>query len=408
MAKNQLTDAFCKIAPEGEHADGGGLVLRVRNDGSHKSWTLRKMIKGRRHMAGLGGYPSVSLADARKAAKAMAAQLTGNGPAEPVTVAPESEPTPKRSIMQDLVRRAVPTPPTGPTFAEMTTEALKLHGPALADEKQISQWLASLTNHAFPIIGDMAIADITPSNVMDVLEPIWLTKAEMATKVRQRMRRIFDYAIVKGHRLTANPVEPVTSALPRRSNLKQHQPSLPPEQVGSAIKTVQNSCADSATKLALEFVILTAARHGEVRKMTWAEVAGDVWVIPFEHMKMRRTHRVPLSGRAMEILAEARKFGDSESDSLVFPGENGTVINSDTFGHLLRRQEVECVPHGFRASFRTWAMEQPVSWAACERALAHKIGGSEVEAYARGDMLDERRGLMQAWADFIAEVEPTE
>ena len=417
MAKaKRLTNAFCKVAGDGEHADGGGLVLRVGNGGSQRSWILRKMVKGRRHLNGLGGFPQVSLADARKTAKAMSDQLTGNvKPArqpEPATVAvAEPETAPLRPIFADLaaISPAQQTAVAGRTFATVASETIEFHSAALSSDRQARDWRASLANHAYPIIGDKPIDEITSQDVLRVLKPIWHTKKETATRVKQRMHRVFDYAIVNGDRDKANPVNGIERGLGYRSNTSRNQPSLPYSEVAGAIHKIRTSRAFTSTKLAMEFIILTVARHGEVRKMTWADIDGDVWMAAEDHQKMRHrrrvNHRVPLSSRAMEILKEARQLGDCEPGSLVFPGKNGKGISEWTFLNLLKYQNIDCVPHGFRASFRTWGMEQVgVAWStdAMERALAHAVGNAEVEAYARSDMFEQRRKMMEDWATYLA------
>lgn len=403
MAKgNQLTDAFCRTAKDGTHNDGAGLLLLVGKGGSQKSWAVRIMVNGKAMKRGLGSYPTVTLAEARKAAKVKRDELKGKGnPTPEPVIAAEPPPDPRAEMIADLVGPSRYAPKqSGPTFREVAEDVIAFRRSSLTSERYAKKWPESLHKHVYPVIGDRPISEITGADVLAVLRPIWHEYPEASTRVKQRMGTIFDYAIANEYRHD-NPASAVDKALPKRPRLKHHHKALPFEDVPAAVKAIRQSTANTSTRLALEFVIVTAARSGEVRGMQWTEVDGDVWEIPAERMKMRRPHRVPLSDRALAILAEARQLGDGTG--LIFPGDKGKPLSDATFGKLLRGVGLDCVPHGFRASFRTWAMEQPgVSWAACERALAHNLGGQEVEAYARGDMLEERRDLMADWADFVA------
>ena len=415
--KNQLTDAQCRNASDGEHYDGGGLVLRVGNNGSQKSWALRVMVAGKRHNVGLGSYPAVSLAEARKAAKETRDALK-KGKALP---APKSEPDPvidpdQLAMMQALAQMGAytsaetiaaikgPEPPPAPTFREVAEQVIEFRRPTLTSDAYAKKWPESLQRHVYPAIGDKPIDAITGADVLAILRPIWIEFPEASTRVKQRMGTIFDYAIANEYRHD-NPATAVNKALPRRPRLKEHLKRLPYQEVPAAVAMIRQSGATQSTRLAFEFDILTVGRQGEVRKMTWAEVAGDVWNVPEENEKMRYArqvnHRVPLSDRAMAILAEARELGDGGPDSLIFPGDKGKPISDATFGKLLRVLEIDCVPHGFRSSFRDWAEEQTAyPHRAIETAMAHSVPGVE-GAYLRTDLFEQRQGLMQEWADYV-------
>ena len=380
-----LTDRAIRNASPGTHNDGNGLTLRV-GKGHKRSWVLRYTWDGKAANLGLGSYPIVGLKEAR----ALAAERRGE-------IAEGSKPTGARAAA--AANRPEPVKPAEPTFREIATQVIEFRRPSWSSERHATQWTESLTLHAFPVIGDMAINEIGSADILNVLTPIWNCKAETATRVKQRMESVFDHAIAAQMRVD-NPVSAVGKALPRRPRLKEHHPALPYGDVPAAVAAIRQSTAHVSTRLALEFVILTAARAGEVRGMEWHEVDGNVWTVPAARMKMRRPHRVPLSGRCTEILAEARELRNG--DGLVFPGGKGKPLSNMAFTMLLRRLGLDCVTHGFRASFRSWAMECTATpWAVCERALAHKLGGAEVEAYARGDLFDRRRELMAQWAAFI-------
>ena len=395
--KNRLTDKFCKTAPDGTHADGNGLNLRVGNGGRQRSWGLRVMVSGKARLLGLGSYPAVSLADARRAATAARTELKAGRPAERL---PDPEPV---AILAPV---AVATAPTSdcPTFRECAERVIALRAPNWSSERHATQWTESLTLHVYPLIGDTPVGSITSGDVMDVLEPIWNCKAETATRVKQRMGVVFDFAIAYGHR-PDNPAAAVGKALPRRPRQKQHHPAMAYADAPAFVSRLRESEVTETVALALEFLILTASRSAEVRGATLGEFDLDaaIWTVPATRMKMRHAHRVPLSNRAVEIVRWATRHTNGRPADLVFASRRtGRALSDMAFAMPLRRLETHAVPHGFRASFRSWAMECTATpWAVCERALAHKLGGSEVEAYARGDLLDQRRELMQAWADYI-------
>lgn len=378
---NALTAAKVRtLTTPGTYADGAGLTLRVEKSGS-KRWVQRMTVGGKQRNIGLGGYPAVGLKEARDAALD---NLTA--------IRQGLDPIAEKKAAREYAQR-----PSTPTFAQAAEQVIEMRRPTWSSDRHAKQWSESLHNHVYPLIGRKPVDEVTSADVLAVMTPIWNELPETATRVKQRMGVVFDWAIAAGLRID-NPASAVARALPRRPRLKEHHRALPYADVPSAVAAIRQSTAHDTTRLALEFVILCASRANEVRGMEWAEICGDVWTVPPSRMKGRQEHRVPLSGRCMEILAEAREFGNG--DGLVFPGGKGKLSNM-AFTELLRRLDIPAVTHGFRASFRSWCMEQPgVSWAACERALAHKLGGSEVEAYARGDLLKERRALMAAWAMF--------
>ena len=283
----------------------------------------------------------------------------------------------------------------------MAQEVIALRRPTWSSERHAKQWVESLTLHAYPVIGDKPMADIASADVLAMLAAIWNEKPETSTRVKQRTQIVFDYAVAAGLRAD-NPVTAVGKALPRRSRLKEHHKAVSYDGVPRAVVAIRQSTANMVTQLALEFIILTAARTGEVRGMTWDEIdlQGATWTVPASRMKMRRAHRVPLSGRALEILREAQELG---SGALVFPGTKGQTLSNMAFTMLLRRLEIDAVTHGFRSSFKDWCLsETSSSWAVSEAALAHNLGNSMESAYARTDLFDRRRVVMDQWAAYIA------
>ena len=391
IKRSALTAAKVRtLAKPGAYTDGNGLTLRVDGKGG-KRWVQRVSIGGKQRNIGLGGWPGVGLAEARKAA--MANQQAIRQGEDPIS---------KRQQAREDARR-----PAVPTFQQAAEQVIEERLPSWSSERHSKQWSESLRLHVYPTFGGKAVDVIATSDVKAVLTPIWTTKPETATRVRQRMETVFDTAIVEGWR-TDNPAsKSILKALPRRARLKQHHPALPYADVPLAIQLVRNSTADTATRLAFEFMVLCASRANEVRGMAWEEVDldGPTWTVPAARMKARREHRVPLSNLAVEILKEAWKLG---SDDYVFPSKRagGKPMSNMAFEMLMRRLDLDATPHGFRSSFRDWVIEQTATpWAVGEAVLAHNLGNSVESAYSRTDVFEKRRVLMQQWANFLAGVE---
>ena len=373
----------------GRHGDGDGLYLHVAPSGS-KSWVQRIVVDGRRRDIGLGPYPTVSLARARAIAHD-----------NRTAVAEGRDPVAEKREARETARRPAPSIPT---FAEAAAKVIELRRPTWSNAKHAAQWRSTLQTYAFPLIGNKVVDAITAADVLEALTPIWTTKPETASRVRQRMETVMDWAVAQGYRLDNPAGRSLLKVLPKTQRLKEHHRALPYAQVPGAVERVRESTADAPTKLAFEFLVLTAGRSGEVRAAEWGEIdwEADAWEIPAVRMKARRPHRVPLSGRAIEILREASRFGDGRD--LVFPAaRSGRAESAMTFTALLRRLGIPAVPHGFRSSFRDWVIEQTSTpWAVAEAALAHNVGNSTEAAYMRSDLFDQRRALMDAWADYVA------
>lgn len=361
--------------------DEHGLYLRVSPRGA-KSWIQRLTIRGRRTDNAVGHYPSMSLAEARAAAfERWKVAKAGGDP------------------------RTAKGKPASPTFAEAAEAVIALHEPTWRSPKSGPQWRASLQTYAYPLIGRLPVGEITPGHVMAVLQPIWGEKRETARRVKQRISAICRWAVAQGHRTDDPAGAVVDAALPRNGVERRHMPALPYAEVADCIARVKASArASASSKLALEFLILTAARSAEVRKATWDEmdVEGARWTVPAERMKANREHRVPLSGRALELLAEAKKLSDGSG--LVFPGARpGRSLSENTHAKLLRELGFDAVTHGFRSSFRDYAAEQThTPHAVMEAALAHTIKNKAEAAYARSDLFEKRCELMESWAQYLA------
>ncbi|MXY20398.1 MAG: DUF4102 domain-containing protein [Dehalococcoidia bacterium] len=380
-----LTAARAKaIRDPGKHRADKGLYLDVRSATS-KSWVQRITIFGRRRDIGLGSYPAISLAQARKQAAENRA-----------TVAEGRDPTVKE------VKVVIPT------FREAAYMAHETHLPRWKNPKHTKEWIRTLERHAFPVIGGKPIDSIGVVDVLGVLTPIWSKVPETARRVRQRMRTVFKWAMAHDF-IDLNPAgEAIEGALPpMRRIVNGHRKALPYQQVPDAILKIRSSEAWPATKLAFEFLILTACRSGEVRSAMWSEidVGARLWTIPAERMKARKEHRVPLSASALTLLESAREFRDSTG--LVFPSPQGKMLSDNALSLRARKDKLGAVPHGFRSSFRDWAAEcTSASHAAMELSLAHSVGSEVERSYARSDLLEQRRELMEAWGDYICSSDP--
>ena len=290
-----------------------------------------------------------------------------------------------------------------PTFEAAVEKVVALHAEAWKDGgKTALLWRSTLREYAYPHIGSTRVDQITTSDVMAVLVPIWTRKHETARKVRRRIGTVMKWAVAQGYRQDNPAGEAITAALPKRPNHVRHMPALPYREVAAAIRAVHASRAWLGTKLAFEFLVLTAARSGEVRLATWHELdlTSAVWTVPADHMKAQREHRVPLSHRAVEILDDATSLRNG--DGLVFPSPRGKPLSDMTLSKLLKEQRIAAVPHGFRSSFRDWASERTNHpREVIEAALAHVVRNQTEASYARSDLLEKRRPLMDQWAAYI-------
>lgn len=370
---------------DGRHHDGGGLFLHVRS--GRAAWFIRFQVGGQRVDRAIGGYPEIGLQDARERARqtradAVAAVAAG----------------------QEISRQRRETRPRGPvTFRDAAERMLAQHVPTLRSRAQRVQWRTTI-ERAYPLIGDRPIAEITSMEVRDVLLPIWQEIPETARRTMRRMSAIFEMAIALGERERANPCSGLARALPRQTRPRQHHRSLPWQDVP---RLWGRLCAErqSPALLALRFAIVTAARSGEVRQARWREVDWDagVWRVPAEHMKSGRPHEVPLSGTAREILDACPGRHAKYSDGCLIFWSRGTnvPISDMALSMILRRLGEPCVPHGVRASFRSWGLDTGIDEHLLELALAHVPPSRVVQAYRRTTALDLRRPIMARWAAFV-------
>jgi integrase len=370
-----------RLAVPGRYADGNGLYLIVDPSGA-KRWMLRTVVQGRRCDIGLGGVSLVSLAEARTQAQAMRKRAREG--ANPI-------------LERDRAKQIIPT------FEEAAKRVHEERAGSWRNEKHRSQWINTLRDYAFPRIGAKRVDLIGTADVLAVLSPIWLIKAETARRLRQRLSTVMDWAKAAGFRMGDNPVDGVTKGLPRQNGQKEHSGAIPYSEIAVFLRTLGGLGMSQTAKLAFELLILTACRTSEVLGARWDEVNFEkaIWEIPAIRMKGKRRHVVPLSRRCVEILHEARVLaGTSE---LVFPGRTVTKpLSNMVFLMTMRRMGVSAVPHGFRSSFRDWASEQTsFPNEVCEMALAHAIRDKTEAAYRRGDLLAKRRALMEAWASYV-------
>ena len=386
MAKRQANRLTVKeidaLTEPGIKGDGNTLFLRVREGGS-KQWFQIVTINGKRTERGLGGYPLVSLEEARDTAfENRRAIRRGENPFE---------------NGDQLREQAAAAISNAPTFAEALEAVLAVQRQSWKNPKSEAQWRASLRDYAMPTIGGKRVDAITSADVYAIVEPIWGTKRETAQRVKQRIHAVMAWAKVNQHR-TDNPVDDLDSALPKTRKAKVHHRALPYAEVPNAIAAVRNSQALGSTKRALEFLILTAARSGEVRLATWNEIDWEAgtWTIPAERMKAKAEHVVPLPDDAFEILNAAVEAHGNEG--LIFPSLRGKALSDNTLSKLLRENGVDAVPHGFRSSFRDWAAENDVERDVAEAALAHTVRNAVEAAYKRTKYLEKRREVMEAWA----------
>ena len=377
-----MTAAFVRRAGAGVYGDGRGgrgLQLRVRELSSGRLgrvWVQQVRIGGKITHLSIGKYPEVTLGEARDLCLANA-----------------------RAIVQgkDPRRAGIPT------FAAAVEKVITLHEPTWKDgARTAGLWRGSLRDHAIPVLGSLPVSGVDSAAILAALGPIWNTKRATAKLVRQRIGAVMKWAIVQGYRQDNPAGDALTKALPRNGGSVEHRAALPHGEVSAALAKIRAcNAAGKTTRLALEYLVLTACRSGEVRGARWSEtdLTGRVWTIPAERTKTAREHRVPLSGRAVEVLTEARDLSDGSG--IVFPSVRGGEISINAFTAMMKRLQLAAVPHGFRSSFRDWCGETGAPREVAEAALAHVVKGVE-GAYARSDLFALRADLMQAWANYLA------
>jgi len=376
----KLTAKFVENVNEaGKYYDQHGLFLHVRPSGA-KKWLQRYTFQGRRREIGLGSATIVSVATARR-----------NAHQNLVLVSEGIDPIEDKK--QDSII---------PKFEVAARKVYEDNRPTWRNAKHAAQFITTLETYAFPVIGSMSVKEINSSHILRILSPIWVTKAETAKRVRQRLSTVFKYCVAQQWR-TDDPANiAIVEALPNPKRKVQHRKSISYNDVSGFIETVSQSSAGLSTKLGLEFLILTATRSGEVRKARWDEVNGSLWTIPAERMKAGVAHRIPLPSRCIEILAEAKTI--NQGSGFIFEGTKpNKPLSENTFNKLIKELGLEVHAHGFRTSFRTWTQEKTnYPREIAEAALAHSLRDKAEAAYARSDLLEKRAEMMEAWAQFIS------
>ena len=380
--RKKLTAIQAKsIKTPGFYRAGFTLYLRVVPGGS-KSWIQRIIIHGKRHDIGLGGFPTVSLAEARELAFENRKLVRAGG--DPLSL--------KRKAKM-------------PTFRDAAMKTFEANRARWRSEKTVKNWEQGMNKHVLPIIGELRVDRIGREDVLRILTPLWTSKPEVARKQRNRIRAVLSWCQAHGFIEHNVAGEMIDGALPTMPAVKKHFRALPYRDVPAALETVETSGASLAAKLCFRFLVLTATRSGEARGATWSEIdfGTKEWRIPANRMKAGIEHRVPLSNAALAVLAQAQMLSDGSD--LIFPSslKPGEALSDATVGKVLRTTGLadKTTVHGFRSSFRDWAGEcTNTAHAVMELSLSHAVGSAVEQAYARSDLLAKRQRLMVQWAAF--------
>ena len=372
----------------GMYGDGGGLYLRVGPTGS-KSWILRTVISGKRRELGIGSAELVTLAEARERALAMRKVARGGGDPDADRIAAQ------KAVMEAQRRERM-------TFDQAAKAVHAKLLPTWRNKKHGEVWLASIELHANPTLGKKPIHTLGRDDMLKVLEPIWAEKPETAKRLKQRLGIIFDWARGEGHYPTTSPLEELKLALPKMAASNRHLAALPWRDLPGFM--AQLSAREGMSARCLEFIILTAARSGEARGARWSEIdfEGMAWNVPAERMKRGVPHRVPLSPEAIALLGQVRGL----DPVFLFPSPqrardgSGKAMSDMAFKLLFGRMGVDgFTTHGFRSTFRDWCSESAhADPELAEAALSHATGNAVTRAYARSDLFERRRALMDSWA----------
>lgn len=379
----QLTvKAIDAISEPGRYPDGGGLYL-VADNKSAKRWLLRVMVQGKRTDIGLGSYQLVGLSEARDLAREYVREArNGNDPR--ITLRKQVEAT--------------------PDFETLARAYYEQHKGRWKNDKHRAQWINTLEQYAFPAIGKRPIDQIATPEIVTVLSAIWFDKHETARRLKQRIATVFDDAKGKGHIAGENPVTGVSASLKSNKRIRKvkHHAAMDYRDLPPFMARLRSDDIPAMSRLALEFTILTTARTGEVIHARWDEIDTDkaLWIVPADRMKAGKEHRVPLSDRALEILATVKPI--TEAAGWLFEGQHALKPMSNmAMLKLLERMKVPVTVHGFRSTFRDWCGETTgFPHAAIEKCLAHEVASAVERAYARSDLLDKRREIMAAWAAY--------
>jgi integrase len=384
-----------RLTHPGLHAVGGvaGLLLQVTPSGA-RSWVLRATVGAKRRDIGLGGFPDVPLAQARERAREARDQIRQG-----------IDPVEQRRAARDALRLAQAK---HMSFEQAARKWFATMEPQWRGNKRRFNAIRRMEKHAFPQIGSMPVDAIELPHVRNVLEPLWQEKTETAQKLRYTLESVFDWAIASGYRKADNPAAwkgNLKAVLPNAAKVRKvkHHRALPWQEVGAFLQALRQREGISAR--ALEFLVLTAARSGEVREATWEEIdlAARLWTVPGDRMKGGKTHRVPLSDEAVKLLESLPRF---EGNNFVFPAPRGGALSDMSLSAVCKRMEVDAVPHGFRSSFKDWARSSTgYPDEVSELALAHVNSDATRAAYARDELLPQRARLMAEWARFCNQVQ---
>lgn len=374
--------------PVGLHAAGGatGLYLRVAPSGA-RNWILRATVGNRRRDMGLGGWPDVPLTEARDRARQARRKIEEG-----------IDPIEARKSTKETLRET-------PSFAECAKRTIEAKRPEWHSDKHAKQWKSTLNTYAKPVIGNMPVDMVELRHVVEILSPLWTEKTETASRLRSRIEAVLTWATVSGFRKGDNPARwrgnlDAVLAKPGKVAKVKHHKALPFDDLPAFVTDLHKR--EGIAARALEFLIMTAARSGEVRGATWQEVDLDaaVWTIPAARMKAAKEHRVPLPARAVAILKAMPRFAGSD---YIFPAARGGQLSDMALTAVMRRMKVDAVPHGFRSTFRDWVSERTAyPRDVAEMALAHTIPDKVEAAYRRGDLFAKREKMMGDWAKFIA------
>lgn len=379
--EKRLKAAFVKSAPTGRHTDGGGLYLYVSESGARR-WVLRIVVRGRRRDFGLGSAKVVSLAEVREVAHGyrLIAQRGGD---------------PSNPIHGQRVR-TISYRDAAIAYHKANIQTSNRSG------KHINQWISTQELYTFPFIGNMGVDEITHKDVMNVLTPIWLEKHPTATRVLQRMKVVFDWSIVSGHRTLGNPVEGVRTTLPRNSIKAKNFAAIPWDETPDLMQKLAKVKGIGA--IALRFTILTVLRSGSVRKAEWDQFSSsfEVWNIPAENMKANEAFVVPLPFAAQELLKKLWSER-SPNTSYVFPSPSNPkkILSENTMAKVMNSFYPNATVHGMRSAFRDWAETfTPVKREVKEAVLAHGNPNKVESAYLRTEYFHERENLMEVWGSW--------
>jgi integrase len=381
-----------RLTNPGLHAVGGtaGLLLQVSPVGA-RSWILRTIVGTKRRDIGLGGFPDVSIAQAREKARELKEQIRQG--VDPVAQRKAA----RASVLAEQAKEI--------TFDESARRYINSIEPQFSNIKQAAQWRSSLNDYASPVIGKLPVGSVDLVMIQKILDPIWTTKTETATRVRARMESVLAWATVSGYRKGDNPArwkDNLDKIMPKPEKLRKRKNfvALPWREAAAFMTNLRQRTGRGAK--ALEFLILTAARSGEVRGAKWGEIDFDanLWTIPAERMKNREEHTVPLCADAMKLL---RSLPKGRADAFIFPGEKRAQSLSDvSIAKPLKAMGVAVTVHGFRSTFRDWCAESTnYPNIVAEKALAHTIPNAVERAYRRGELIEKRTKLMADWCKYL-------